>query len=93
MRWRPYETHRAQIRPIAILLTQRLDKRDAPLDAGGRGQVRAVPWRTRKVPRAIWRRAVMLAMLGTVPCNAVKRAGLYAETLPAQINNLPACEE
>jgi electron transport complex protein RnfD len=25
--------------------------------------------------------------------NAVKRAGLYAETLPAQINNLPACEE
>ncbi|MBR7315334.1 electron transport complex subunit RsxG, partial [Klebsiella pneumoniae] len=24
---------------------------------------------------------------------AVKRAGLYAETLPAQINNLPACEE
>jgi Na+-translocating ferredoxin:NAD+ oxidoreductase subunit G len=25
--------------------------------------------------------------------NAVKRAGLYAETLPAQLNNLPACEE
>ena len=25
--------------------------------------------------------------------NAVKRAGLYAETLPAQINNLPACGE
>ena len=24
--------------------------------------------------------------------NAVKQAGLYAETLPAQINNLPACE-
>ncbi len=25
--------------------------------------------------------------------NAVKRAGLYAETLPAQLNNLPSCEE
>jgi len=25
--------------------------------------------------------------------NAVKRAGVYAQTLPAQINNLPACEE
>ncbi|AUY37554.1 MULTISPECIES: electron transport complex subunit RsxG [Leclercia] len=25
--------------------------------------------------------------------NAVKRAGIYAQTLPAQLNNLPACEE
>jgi electron transport complex protein RnfG len=25
--------------------------------------------------------------------NAVKRAGLYAETLPAQLNKLPSCEE
>lgn len=25
--------------------------------------------------------------------NAVKRAGLYAETLPAQLDNLPGCEE
>lgn len=25
--------------------------------------------------------------------NAVKRAGLYAETLPSQLNQLPACEE
>lgn len=25
--------------------------------------------------------------------NAVKRAGVYAQTLPAQLNNLPACEE
>ena len=25
--------------------------------------------------------------------NAVKRAGLYAETLPGQLSNLPACEE
>ncbi|MEB6377438.1 electron transport complex subunit RsxG [Leclercia adecarboxylata] len=25
--------------------------------------------------------------------NAVKRAGVYAQTLPAQLNNLPTCEE
>ncbi|MBW9401232.1 electron transport complex subunit RsxG [Leclercia sp. EC_58] len=25
--------------------------------------------------------------------NAVKRAGIYAQSLPAQLNNLPACEE
>ncbi|SQC93106.1 electron transport complex protein RnfG [Cedecea neteri] len=25
--------------------------------------------------------------------NAVKRAGLFAETLPAQLNELPACGE
>lgn len=25
--------------------------------------------------------------------NAVRRAGVYAQTLPAQLNNLPACEE
>lgn len=35
-----------------------------------------MPRRTRKVPRAIWRRAIVPSLLRTIPCNAIKGAGV-----------------